>query len=119
MGRNKEDIQDRITLQMEKISKRSDRNSDTPSLAEQLAQRAKYEKLSDEQKRAATPYNIWLDHLLTFMVDKKRVTSHSRFRIIVSKFKKDIEAFHSSGIAFSGMLRFFEEKSNILLNDNR
>lgn len=116
MGRHKADIQDSILKQMEKDNRRSDRKGEDISLAGQLKRAAEYEKMSDEQKRAATPYSDWYRKLEEFMIDKKKITTNRIFRSMVAHFSNDLHKFHESGASFSSMIPFVQEKSNYLDN---
>lgn len=118
MGRNKEDIQDRLTLQMEKISKRAEKRPEDLTLSEQLIKREAYDKLTVEQKRAAVPYPLWRDHLYVFMVFKKKITTNTLFKTLSYKFQKEMHEFHDSGCSFSDIVAFVEEKSTLLSNTN-
>lgn len=121
MGRYKEDIQDSITRQMEKAARKFDRQPGDRqlgdlTLAEQLKKREKYDKMSDEQKRAATPINVWQDYLSDFMVNKKKVTTRTIFNTISTKYSNELRDFHEKGVHFNEIIPFIEEKTSYLTN---
>ena len=117
MGRNKEDIQDRLLVQMSKVNRKSDRNAGDVTLAEQLEKQRLEDLKSDAQKRAETPRNLWVVYLREFMTEKRKVCSTKMFTTIVAKFPDEIDEFHQTGAVFSGLVPFFEEKTTHL--DNR
>jgi hypothetical protein len=116
MGRYKSDIQDSMLKQMEKVNRRSDRKSEDISLEAQLKRQAAYDKMSDEQKRAAVPYSDWYRELEKFMVDKRKVTTNRIFRSIGTKYSPDLHKFHETGASFPSIVPFIKEKSNYLGN---
>jgi hypothetical protein len=118
MGRDKEDIQNRLTLQMEKTNRRSDKRPDDLTLAEQLIKRAAYDKLTIEQKRAALPYTDWKSHVQEFMIHKKKITTNSLFQKMSCKYANEMHAFHDSGCSLLEIINFVEEKSGELSNDH-
>jgi len=116
MARNKEDIQDNLLRQMDKISKRSNRNPNNETFLTTLRKQNRFDRLSDDEKRAATPYQDWVNHLENYMVNNKNICTSKNFSSIVTKYFEKITEFHETGKPFSELIDFFEEKSSILLN---
>jgi hypothetical protein len=118
MGKYKEDAQDDILRQMDKLNRRSTRDSTDYSLSSQLKAQEKYEKLTIEQKRASTPIGIWKEHLRNYIVQEKNICTNKTFDTICVKFSSNIEEFHQSGVSFSETIQFFEKKTFYYNNRN-
>lgn len=116
MARNKEDIQDSLLRQMDKLSRRSERPSGDLTFEEQLKKQAAYDKMSDEQKRAATPKRIWMEKLIEYVVHIRKVCTSSEFGAIAQKNAEDINEFHVTGASFPSTISFFEEKTYQIVN---
>ena len=110
MARDKEQMQDNLLRQMENVSRKSARETNDVSLKIQLRNRASYDTLSIEQKRALSPKPVWERALIDFMV-KKGITTSSYANTICSKYSSKMDEFHSSGEEFKTFQNFFEEKT--------
>lgn len=116
MGRYKSDIQDSMLKQMEKVNRRSDRKNEDISLEAQLRREEAFNRMTDEQKRAAVPYSDWYRKLEEYMVDRKKVTTNRIFKSIGTKYSLNLRKFHESGDAFSNIIPFIEEKTSYFSN---
>lgn len=116
MGKYKEDAQDDILRQMDKLNRRSDRKAEDLSLEAQLKILKMKEKMTPEQRRAAAPFRDWKDALHRFIVDEKKICTTKIFSTICSKYENSVKEFHTKGSPFSDTVTFFESKSIQLSN---
>lgn len=116
MARNtKDEAQDIVLRQMEKVSRSADRKGDRvnqddyDSLASQLKRADEYSKLSREQKIALVPSTVWRSKLIKYVMDNNLAT-HSRISTLLNKRATKFEEFHQKGVSFTEILPYIMEE---------
>lgn len=112
MARNtKDEAQDIVLRQMEKVSRSADRRGDRESyddydsLASQLKREEDYSKLSKEQKIALVPKTVWRTKLVKY-VTENNIGTPARMRALFTKKNAAFEEYHAQGVSFTEILPF-------------
>jgi hypothetical protein len=116
MGKYKEDAQDDILRQMDKLTRRAPKDDRDFSLKAQLEKLKNYDKLTIEQKRAAADPRVWKDALQKYMVHEKCICTPKTYENICGRFGSTIDEFKAAGSSFYDMIPFFEEKNSFFTN---
>jgi hypothetical protein len=109
--RNGNEVQDRLLVQMERISRRNPTDSTTKSLEEQLREA---DASPEEKQKRKTPRDWHRD--LIDIVNKDREIGTKLFQWVSVKYKADIEKFRTEGAPYKEVLSFIRSKTMEYIN---
>jgi hypothetical protein len=109
--RNGNEVQDRLLVQMERISRNNPTDYQNKSLEEQL----KEANLPPEEKQKRKTPRDWHRDLID-IVNMDRTIGTRLFQWSTVKYKADIEKFRTDGVPYKEVLAFIRSKATEFMN---
>ena len=115
---SREDVQDRILGQMDRSNRQhiGDRNNEIKSLAQQLEDEAKWNKLSPEDKLRNLTYGDWQIKVKSYAADKRITVSEKAYTSASMRHKITYQKFHQNGTPIPDVVEWLQKLDRELLN---